>query len=167
MKRIFVINGSGGSGKDTFVSLVEKQIKTLNYSSVDVIKIKAYECFGWDCKKDERGRKLLSDLKKASTEYNDEPFKYLRKCVEEFKHSEYEFCFLHIREPEEIKRAKEEFDAITVLVKRDKVAKITSNESDKNVDNYCYDSIILNNGTMEELELYAMLFVEEYGKERK
>lgn len=164
MKKIFIINGSGGSGKDTFVSLIEKYVKTLNYSSVDEIKKIAYNNFGWDCNKNDKGRKLLSELKRISTEYNDAPFNYLKQCVEEFKNSEFEFCFLHIREPEEIKRAKEEFDAITVLVKRDKIAKITSNESDKNVDDYCYDSIILNNGTINDLDLYAMLFVEEFGK---
>lgn len=166
MKRIFVINGSGGAGKDTFISLVEKYAKTLNYSSVDAIKNIACEKLGWDGKKDEKGRKLLSELKRISSEYNDAPFEYLRNCVKEFEKSDYEFCFIHIREPEEIERAKKEFDAITVLVKNEKVAKITTNDSDKNVDNYCYDSIILNNGTVSDLNIYAKLFVYEFKKER-
>ena len=167
MKRIFIINGSGGAGKDTFVSLIGRYVKTLNYSSVDMVKIIAYENLGWDCKKDEKGRKLLSELKRISSEYNDAPFEYLRGCVKEFEQSDYEFCFLHIREPKEIERAKKEFDAITVLVKNEKVAKITTNDSDRNVDNYCYDSIILNNGTISDLNTYAKLFVDEFKKENE
>lgn len=50
--------------------------------------------------------------------------------------------FLHIREPEEIERAKNEFGAKTVLVKRDSIKHITSNMADGRVFNYEYDTAI-------------------------
>ena len=37
-KQVFIINGSGGCGKDTFVSLVSDIVYTTNFSSVDKVK---------------------------------------------------------------------------------------------------------------------------------
>ena len=37
-KKIFVINGTGGSGKDTFVNFISKYAKVFNVSSVDKVK---------------------------------------------------------------------------------------------------------------------------------
>ena len=36
-KKIIVINGTGGSGKDTFVSYCENYSKVFNFSSIDII----------------------------------------------------------------------------------------------------------------------------------
>jgi len=38
MKKIIIINGTGGSGKDTFVNYCSEYIKTVNISSVDKVK---------------------------------------------------------------------------------------------------------------------------------
>ena len=69
-----------------------------------------------------------------------------------------EFCVIHIREPEEIERAKNAFGAETLLIRRVGLSSITSNYSDANVENYTYDYII-ENSTLEELEKEAMNFV--------
>lgn len=161
-KRVFIINGSGGVGKDTFIELVSRYAEVRNYSSVDEVKrIARYA--GWDNNKDEKGRKLLSDLKDALTEYGDIPFNYLRKCVNGFHLDKTsEFCFLHIREPKEIQRAKEEFDAITVLVTRDNIEHITSNHADGQVLHYDYDIHIKNDHTLEYLGAVARKFVADY-----
>ena len=45
-KYIFVINGSGGVGKDTFVNMVAKYAQTINFSSVDKVKEVA-KLLGW------------------------------------------------------------------------------------------------------------------------
>ena len=61
---IFIINGSGGCGKDTFVELFSKHYgpdKVWNYSSVDKVKRIAKE-IGWTGAKTEKDRKFLSDL---------------------------------------------------------------------------------------------------------
>ena len=67
--KIIVINGTGGAGKDTFVDVLKsksyvKDYFIYNYSTIDRIKTIAEQC-GWDGKKDEKGRQLLSDLKDA------------------------------------------------------------------------------------------------------
>lgn len=159
-KHIFIINGSGGVGKDTFVNLVTLEVNdilkrfhtVINFSSVDKVKEIAKE-IGWNGKKSEKDRKFLSDLKILSSEYCDMPFKSMRSKVNDFlKDEESIFLFLHIREPIEISRAVEEFGAKTILIKRDKVKHITSNVADENVFNYNYDFVIDNSGTKEELK---------------
>jgi len=167
-KSIFIINGSGYVGKDTFVNLVSielnnvlKQFHTvINFSSIDKVKEIAKE-IGWNGEKTERSRKFLSDLKILANEFCDMPFKSMKDKVKEFrKDEESVILFLHIREPEEIQRAVNEFGAKTVLVVRNSVKHITSNAADENVFNFNYDFVIDNNGTLEDLKQKARQFVE-------
>lgn len=72
-KQIFVINGTGGAGKDTFVKMVSRQMDkmsnyaaVINVSSVDRIK-EAAKIIGWNGGKEEKDRKFLSDLKELSS----------------------------------------------------------------------------------------------------
>lgn len=168
-KQIFVINGSGGVGKDTFVDLVSKELNdvlkkfhtVINFSSVDKVKEIAKK-IGWDEGKTEKDRKFLSDLKQLSSEFCDMPFKSMKSKIEEFYEDENsKILFLHIREPEEIKRVVKEFGANTILIVRESVKHITSNMADSNVFNYNYDFIIKNNGTVNDLSLKAKEFVKE------
>lgn len=168
-KQIFVINGSGGVGKDTFVELVSVELNdklkrfhtVVNFSSVDKVKEIAREV-GWDGKKSEKDRKFLSDLKSLTSDYYDMPFQSMKHKIEEFtKSDEEQVLFLHIREPEEIKRVVNEFGAKSILIVRDSVMHITSNVSDKNVFNYHYDIVIENNGTIEDLQEKVKQFVNE------
>lgn len=168
-KNIFIINGSGGVGKDTFVELVSVELNNklkrfhtvINFSSVDKVKQIAKE-IGWNGKKSEKDRKFLSDLKILTSEYCDMPFESMKSKVTEFmKDEESKFLFLHIREPEEIDRVVKEFGAKTILIIRDTVKHIVSNMADENVFNYHYDFVIDNNGTKEELNSKAKDFIQE------
>lgn len=160
-KKIFIINGSGGVGKDTFVELVSEFASIMNFSSVDKVKDIAKE-IGWNGTKTEKDRKFLSDLKILTAEYCDMPFQSMKHKVEEFKQSDIHQClFLHIREPQEIQRAVNEFNAETILITRDSVQQITSNMADANVYNYNYDYEIRNNGTINSFRQIAKHFVKE------
>ena len=158
-QQIIIINGTGGSGKDTFVKFCSKYGKIMNFSSVDKVK-KVAKIIGWDGQKREKYRKLLSDLKRLTTDYNDMSFNSIIEAVSQFKSSDNEILFIHIREPEEIQRAASVFEAKTLLVKRVGLANIETNYSDANVDNYPYDYII-ENTTLEELDMNASNFVSK------
>lgn len=169
-KQIFVINGFGGVGKDTFVELVSVELNdrlkrfhtVVNFSSVDKVKEIARE-IGWDGRKTEKDRKFLSDLKSLTRDYCDMPFQSMKNKIKEFLESEEgQVLFLHIRESEEIKRVVNEFGAKTILIVRDSVTQITSNTSDKNVFDYHYDFIVDNNSTIEELQEKAKQFVNKF-----
>lgn len=157
MKNIVVINGTGGCGKDTFIKLISKYKKVYNFSSIDKVKEIA-RIIGWDGTKDEKSRKFLSDLKNLTKEYNDMPYNCTKEAIEEFKNSDCEIMFIHIREPEEIKRIVDTFGAKTLFIKRENLNDITSNSSDGRVSKYKYDYSILNT-TLEEYEKKACEFI--------
>lgn len=168
-KQIFIINGSGGVGKSTFCRMlflfnnkfpgISVPIKII--SSVDQIK-KIAEFVGWNAKfKTEKDRKFLSDLKDLCSEYNDFSFNYIATQVKLFRESYKYVLFIHIREPKEIERAKQAFNAKTILIKRDNVKHITSNKADREVFDYDYDIVINNNGSKAELLDVAKEFCED------
>lgn len=159
MKKIVVINGTGGCGKDTFVDFCRKYTKVYNFSSIDKVKEIA-KMIGWNGSKTEKDRKFLADLKKLTTNYNDMAFNSIKEAIDIFKSSEDELMFIHIREPEEIERVVKKFKAYSLLIKRENYEIIKSNKSDADVLNYDYDFIILNT-TLEEYEEKAKKFVEE------
>lgn len=168
-KQIFIINGSGGVGKSTFCRMLflfnnkfpgtSVPIKII--SSVDQIK-KIAEFVGWNAKfKTEKDRKFLSDLKSLCSEYNDFIFNYIAAQVKSFREDYKYVLFIHIREPKEIERVKQAFNAKTILIKRDSVKHITSNKSDREVFDYDYDIVINNNGSKDELLNIAEEFCED------
>jgi hypothetical protein len=152
----------GGSGKDTWASLLNKYIPTLKYSIVDLPK-EAAKVLGWDGSKTEKDRRFLSDIMDLSTGYNDAPFKDVLSLVTDFKnnkdYAEYEVLIIDMRDPKDIARAVKAFGAETILIRNPNVIKIESNHADRDVENYEYDYIIENDGTLEQLERVAKLFV--------
>lgn len=163
MKKIFITNGSGGNGKDTFAEFLSEYISVFKYSSIDLVK-EMYESIGIDRNgKDEKKRKLYSDTKDMLTKYDDIPFKDIKSIVTDFKNNkiETEVLLIDIREPEEIARAVETFGAETILIVNPNVEKINSNHADANVENYKYDYIIENDGTLKQLDKMAYLFCEQ------
>ena len=158
-KKIIVINGTGGSGKDTFVEYVSKYAKVYNFSSVDKVKEIA-KLIGWTGTKTDKDRKFLSDLKKLTTNYNDMSFVSIKEAINKFNSSDNEIMFIHIREPEEILKVVEASGAKTILIKRKNLDNTNSNTSDMNVDNYNYDYYINNDSTLEDFEEKAKEFLE-------
>lgn len=163
MKKVFITNGSATNGKDTFAEMVGKYISTYKYSSIDLVK-EMFEVVGVSKdNKTEKKRRLWSDGKDLLTEYDDIPFKDITSIVTDFKNNkiETEVLLIDIREPKEIARAVETFDAETILVRNPNAIKIKSNHADRDVENYEYDYIIENDGTLEQLEKVAKFFVRD------
>lgn len=161
MKKIFITNGSGTNGKDSFAKAVAKYIPTYKYSSINLVKDMLKVADISEESKTEEYRLLCSDLKDRLTKYDDVPFKDISSIVKDFKDNliETKVLFVDIREPEEIARAVEVFGAETVLIRNPNAKKIKSNHADRDVENYTYDYIIENDGNLEQLERVAKLFV--------
>lgn len=161
-KQIIIINGQGGVGKDAICDVVKKHYGTKVVSSID--RIKAIAVYGgWDGQKDLKGRKLLSDIKLAFSEYNDLPFKQMAHEIKIFKNfRDEQILFIHVREPEEIKKLVSEYPEIkTLLIIRGERPLSFGNMSDDNVYDYNdYDFIFENNGKLENLENDFMEFFE-------
>lgn len=118
---------------------------------------------GWDgISKTEKDRKFLSDLKDLCTDYNDMPLNDMKAYIEKCRDLQRgdAVVFLMIREPHEIERAKQAFDATTLLITRFQVESIESNHADANVGRYDYDYIITNDKTIDDLKVKAKRFIE-------
>ena len=165
---IVIINGVAQSGKDTFVEYC-KQIKEsrdiviFNLSYIDSTKYIAKSFLDWDGNKDEKGRKLLSELEKIRIDYNNAPFDDIVHKIRWSKKSvnENNIIFVHCRRSTEIKKLKDYYkdDCITLLIRRNEIT-IPDNESDQDVFNTGYDIVIENNYDLNYLKNKAKLFVK-------
>lgn len=162
MKKIFITNGSGTAGKDSFVKAVGKYTSVYKYSSIDLIKDMLETVGVQRAPKTEEKRRLYSDIKDILTGYDDIPLKDVTAAVMDFKNGsvDADVMFIDIREPNEIARAAKDFGAKTILIRNPNASKIESNHADRDVENYDYDYIIENDGTLEQLEKLAKLFAQ-------
>lgn len=170
--KIYILNGKAGSGKTTFFKLIEEKCRNYvyNYSTVDLVKKVAYGC-GWNGSKTPENRKFLSDLKDLLTEWDDVPYK---DCLKEIKritsladiydveHDDWA-VFIDCREPKEIQKFVDRLGAKTIFIDRKIEDYNASNHADANVENFEYDIVINNNGTLEDLAAVAMNFIKTEG----
>ena len=137
-RKVFIINGKAGSGKDTFVNFQKEYardnygIEIINISTVDKIK-EAAKLLGWNEVKDNRSRKFLSDLKDLSVEYYDFPAQYCYKVVKSMPYNGW--LYIHCREPQEIEKMRQHIIhyvpyCYTILLDRPGVEEVSSNHAD-------------------------------------
>ena len=163
-KLVVVINGAGGVGKDTLCGFAAEEYCVRNVSSVDPIKNLA-RMAGWEGEKNDRARKMLSDLKRLFTEYNDLPLRYIREQYAQFLNSEEQVMFVHIREPEEIARFVETAPnhiKTLLITNSNRELAIYGNASDDNVALYSYDGIYDNRHSLEETKEIFLSFFHQY-----
>lgn len=157
MATVIVINGSGGVGKSTFIRLCRNfDRRVIELSMVDTVKAVA-KYAGWDGTKDDNGRRFLSDLKDAMDRYGDLPMTH---TIGRIRANPGKIVFVNAREPKDISRLVSEFGAKTLLITRDCVLPVTSNHADAGVNDYDYDCVINNNGSLGDLTQAAKKFLE-------
>lgn len=182
---VIILNGRPTAGKDTFVNLVKKFCDTFDYawvshiSSVNPIREFLMDKLGWDGNKDDATRKLMADIK----QYWDsrEGYTSVSYCIDEIlkwintevvKRDD-KIIFVDIREGYNIDSTMKILDALkdvynikayTVFIDRPQVAINHGNASDDNVENFVYDAVIFNNGTVGAFEKLAQEFVESLFK---
>lgn len=160
IKKVFIINGSGSKGKDTFVEFCSKYTNIKNISTVDKVKL-AGLFIGWDGGKTEKDREFLSDLKLLADKYYNHSLEYVKQEYKSFLNNEAEkVMFIHCREPQNIQALKQIFECKTILIVNTNIEDINSNMADANVNDYKYDYYIDNSSTLEDLEFLAKDFVE-------
>lgn len=164
-KHVFVINGSGGVGKDTICELAAKHWRVQNISSITPILDVACSA-GWNGDKTPQARRFLSQLKQACTEFNDLPFSYCLEQYRLFLENDAQILFVHIREPEEIARFCSALgnDCKTILVRREAMeferGKL-GNRSDDDVAEYAYDFVFCNDYPLDQLPDHVYRFFTE------
>lgn len=153
--------------------------KTNNVSIIDCVKVTA-RMFGWNGEKSEKDKKMLSDLKDLMMAYNNYPFKHITAQISDWLRYDktrpndmydHSFLFVHCRKPKEIERLKNLFpnDTFTLLVQNPKVVKVTNNHVDREVENYNYDFIVVNDSDLTALrkvaiDFYKKIFIQGFTK---
>lgn len=156
-KTVVLINGRGGSGKDTVCDIAGKHYKTYTYSTITDVKDAAWH-IGWRGGKESKDRAFLSDLKDLCTKYYDHPFNKAVEMYECFVYSAYDVLFLHVREPEEIEKLRQYIKldgratVYTLLIQSDRTAGPLGNHADDDVENYDYDFTFQNNYPLDQLD---------------
>lgn len=164
-KHIFIVNGKATAGKSTFENMVLEKINGEIYSIIDPTKDFLIKNFLWDgITKSPETRKLMSDIKIALDNYCDYSFSEVALKVCDFKINEsQQILFIDMREEADIKRAVKEFGATTIYIDNDNVHIKPSNVGDAfadSKDNYKYDILIDNSGSLADLEDKVTGFVD-------
>lgn len=162
--KIFILNGTATCGKDTFADMVKENTSAVHYSIIkpitDILSGLPKEVQVDMSNKDERLRKLISDIKLALEEYSDYPYRKVKNFIE-YANGKWEFIFIDMREAHNIERLKKEYGAKSVLITNKRAPKITSNIADAQVDEIDYDIKIDNNGTLEDLRKEVVEFIKQ------
>lgn len=166
--KILCINGQGGVGKDSFVYFCGNESEGIfNFSMVSGIKSMAQIAGCWNGGKELKDRKFLSDLKDLFDDYCDYSFNHvlsninyvLNRWKEEVNNDDI-ICFIHAREPKDLKRWCEDYGARAVLIRRPEAEGQYGNHADDQVFNFDYDYCIWNNGSLNELYNIARNFIK-------
>ena len=174
--KIYIINGMGRAGKDTFAQYVNEAIVQLTNHERSVFKLSTIDwpkevCkfAGWDgYSKSDKDRKFMSDINLALEAWDDSPLcRTLDRIIGNFEVLEHGFFFVDLREPYRIERFKkmcqgEGFQVFTVFITRPDIDTITSNAGDAStLEPYDYDFYIENNGTLYDFQQKAHEFAQK------
>ena len=182
--KVVIINGKPQSGKDTFCKYAQgycdddESANTLIISSVDPLKEMLAQ-LGWDGTKTDKIRDMLMDMKQLWVQNQDGPTMFLFNNILEFHKActgEDNIVFVHIREPEEIKKLVNALtgfesmgiDVISLLVIREsgedtpnQPAETRRSDDEALINSYEYDVTINNDEDLIKLQELAAEFVDK------
>ena len=182
--KVVIINGKPQSGKDTFCKYAQgycdddESANTLIISSVDPLKEMLTQ-LGWDGTKTDKIRDMLMDMKQLWIQNQDGPTMFLFNNILEFHKTctgEDNIVFVHIREPEEIKKLVNALtgfesmgiDVISLLIIRgsgedtpNQPAETRRSDDEALINNYEYDVTINNDEDLIKLQELAAEFVDK------
>ena len=182
--KVVIINGKPQSGKDTFCKYAQgycdddESANTLIISSVDPLKEMLTQ-LGWDGTKTDKIRDMLMDMKQLWVQNQDGPTMFLFNNILEFHKActgEDNIVFVHIREPEEIKKLVNALtgfesmgiDVISLLIIRgsgegtpNQPAETRRSDDEALINSYEYDVTINNDEDLIKLQELAAEFVDK------
>lgn len=89
------------------------------------------------------------------------PYEETGRMIETYDRAGVDLLFIDCREPQEISRFVNDYNATTLLVRRGQ-QKSFGNHADDNVEAYQYDIVINNDKTIDTLQLLAKEFYEKF-----
>ena len=175
MKNIILISGKAESGKNLISSILQKHLpNTLETAFGDYVKFVCEKYIGWNGVKDNAGRQIIQHW--GTDVIRNENYDFWALILSQLhfvlrNHYDY-FITPDTRFLNEIDEQKIAFGnkVITIRVVRPNyISKLTEEQknhiSETALDNYKnFDCIIVNDGTLEDLEKKVEIFIERYIK---
>lgn len=169
--KIFIINGLGGCGKDSFIKFCAEDYNIAVYSTADLAKTamksiglyKGVKTFlGWVEETDKcTKRQLLSAVKDAIDKDDFVSCNYIISAISGIKDlNTFDACFIHSRQQEDIQYLQYNLDCQLVWVNRE-VPVCDTERRFVRENNISYDIIVDNNSSLEELRNKAISFMNQ------
>ena len=177
MKKIILISGKAQHGKDTFAELLERELHQKGYSIVvdrfaKYIKGYLRDYYKWDgVTKDEQIRQKLQTLgtERIKENLNYKSF-HAKRLTVDFQIVQDDFDYFLVpdtRFPDEIYTFKAMFpnEVVTLRIERDGFTGGLTEEqlqhkSEIGLDDFKFDWLIKNNGTLEDLKNEVNIFIK-------
>lgn len=162
-KSVILIAGKAQHGKDTTAQYLDEMFKEDGYSSkiihyADLLKFYCEKYFGWDGKKDEKGRELLQKVGTDMIRAKDPDFwvNQVLRLLEVVDEWEY-IIIPDVRFPNEVDYILRDYDGYFIKVFRPNFDNGLTEEQKKHPSETALDNreplyTILNNGTLEDLK---------------
>ena len=172
--KIFAISGKAGSGKDYTAALMKSRFeesgkKALVIHYADLLKFLCKMLFGWDGKKDEKGRQLLQYVGTDVVRRKEPDFwvEFIVKILKLFNDNWDYVIIPDCRFPNEIDGLSD-FDVVSVRIRRPYYDNGLSAEAQHHVselalDDYSFDEILVNCGTQKYKET-VFAFADKFVK---
>lgn len=172
--KICCISAKAQHGKDTAAGLLKEYLeysgqRVLITHFADLLKFICTKYFGWDGKKDVAGRTLLqyigTDVVGAKN-----PAYWAEFVVSILKMFESEWDYVLIpdcRYPIEVSTVKDNFETVVLRVERPGFDNGLTQEqknhpSEVDMDNYMFDMLLYNEGTLEDFKKKLETFAKDY-----
>jgi hypothetical protein len=172
--KVCCISAKARHGKDTAAEILKgylealgKKVLIIHYA--DLLKFICAKFFDWNGEKDERGRTLLqyigTDVVSAK-----KPSYWADFIVSVLKlfDGEWEYVLIpDCRYPIEVATMKEAFDTCVLRVERPNFESGLTEEqkqhrSEVEMDNYCFDAILYNDGSLDDFKEKLFWFAESF-----
>jgi hypothetical protein len=169
--KVCCISAKAQHGKDTaaelmesFLTFIGKRVLVIHYA--DLLKFICTKFFGWDGTKDEKGRTILQHIG-TDVVGAKKPDYWVDWVVNFLKLFEEEWDFVLIpdcRYPIEYSKVADAFDTVLLRIERPNFDNKLSLEqkqhpSEVSMDEYHFDNIILNDGTVDDLRDRVIEFI--------
>ena len=172
--KVCCISAKARHGKDTAGAMIAEYLESkgkrvLITHFADLVKFVCTKFFGWNGDKDEAGRTLLqyigTDVIGAK-----QPDYWANFIVDILKFFENEWDYVLIpdcRYPIEVETMKENFDTVVLRIERPDFESNLTEEQKKHasevmMDNYDFDVVLLNNGSLESFNNKMKWFTDNY-----
>ena len=173
---VILIGGKARSGKDTMAEIIMNELESTGQKVCRIqvgqyIKYYAMKYFGWDGREETKPRDLLNKLGTEIIREKIDPNFHVDRLIQDIKILSYfydTFIVSDIRFPVEIEKTREAFSSVVSIKMNRESDELSANQkhhiSETILDDYKeFDYYVDNNGSLEELSVYAKNILKEIG----